>query len=368
MKKRSIAGRIIRVILTILLIVVVILGIGVGLMTVAEYRPEDTEALEITGAADREVSDGEAIRLVTWNVGYGALGNNADFFMDGGKGVHTADEERVNENVNSMIADLQTLSPDIILLQEVDEDATRSHHIDETVLFSQAFPKMQSTFGYNYIAAYVPYPIPPLGKIRAGIQTLSGYAINSAERISLPCPFAWPVRTVNLKRCLVVNRIPIIDSPNSLVIINLHLEAYDSGEGKEKQTAMLRDILEAEAAAGNYVIAGGDFNQIFSGQDKSAYEVQEGMWAPGEIDESAFPSDWQFMMDSRRPTCRSLDKPFIGVDRRNFQYYLIDGFIVSSNITVTNLETINRGFKASDHNPVVLDIVLGEVEEEEAGE
>lgn len=45
--------------------------------------------------------------------------------------------------------------------------------------------------------------------------------------------------------------------------MNLHLEAYDDGEGKEAQTAMLLQILQEEYVKGNYVIAGGDFNQSF---------------------------------------------------------------------------------------------------------
>ena len=67
-----------------------------------------------------------------------------------------------------------------------------------------------------------------------------------------------------------VNRIPIENSDKQLVIVNLHLEAYDSGEGKIAQTNMLADILRTEAEAGNYVIAAGDFNQAFSGTDTSA--------------------------------------------------------------------------------------------------
>jgi endonuclease/exonuclease/phosphatase family metal-dependent hydrolase len=56
-----------------------------------------------------------------------------------------------------------------------------------------------------------------------------------------------------------------------LVLVNLHLEAYDDGEGKKAQTEMLKQILQEEADQGNYVIAGGDFNQTFSGTDDSMY-------------------------------------------------------------------------------------------------
>ena len=67
-------------------------------------------------------------------------------------------------------------------------------------------------------------------------------------------------------------------------------------------------------------------------------------------------------MDGRVPSCRSLDQPYEGADRAGFQYYLIDGFIVSSNLTVEGLETLDLDFVCSDHNPVLLHVTLTEEE------
>ena len=64
-------------------------------------------------------------------------------------------------------------------------------------------------------------------------------------------------------------------------------------------------------------------------------------------------------MDASFPTCRSLDQPYKGADPETFQYYLIDGFIVSSNLKVTRMETLDRGFVSTDHNPVVLEAEFG---------
>ena len=162
----------------------------------------------------------------------------------------------------------------------------------------------------------------------------------------------------NLKRCLLISRVPVEGSDRELVLVNLHLEAYDDGEGKAAQTKMLADILEAEAEKGNYVIAGGDFNQIFSSADTNAYPAQPGKWAAGEIDVTSFPEGWQFLMGSSVPTCRSLDQPYAGADKEGFQYYLIDGFIVSENIQVNSLATQDLGFVNSDHNPVLMMVTL----------
>jgi len=65
-------------------------------------------------------------------------------------------------------------------------------------------------------------------------------------------------------------------------------------------------------------------------------------------------------MDARTPSCRSLDRPLKGADKDTFQYYLIDGFIVSDNLRVEALETVGLDFVHSDHNPVRLTVTLGE--------
>ena len=353
--------------ITIIIRIVIALIVGFVLLilylTVKEYRPADRVALDIRQGEASEASallPGDAITAVTWNVGYGALGDNADFFMDYGKMVYTADEERLNQNLAGISETLNEITPDIILLQETDEDSSRSYHLNENDYFAEEFQEFDSTFAYNFKVDYIPYPIPPIGKVTGGLMTLSRFRVNSAERIQLPCPFTWPTRVANLKRCLSVNRIPVEGSDKELVIVNLHLEAYDDGEGKAAQTKILAEFLQAEAEAGNYVIAGGDFNQAFSGTDTSAYPEIPDKWHCGLLDEEAFGDLLVFCQDPSSPTCRALDQPYEGSDIDNFQYYVIDGFIVSSNLKVQSVETLDLQFRDTDHNPVVIKVIIPE--------
>lgn len=348
-------------------IIVICFALLLTFLTVTEYRPAAQENITVeTSGQGKTLTLGSSISVMTWNAGYGALGDNADFFMDGGKSVKTADQNRVNINVLSIADEINKISPDFMFLQEVDVASSRSYNTNEVeMLKSMTSAKMtDSTFAYNFKVAFIPYPIPPIGKVNSGILTLSKYAIEDSTRYQLPTPFKWPVRLGNLKRCLMVDKVPVNDANGKatgkyLVLVNLHLEAYDSGEGKAAQTKMLNDILQAESDAGNYVIAGGDFNQTFSGTDSSMYPEQEGKWHCGKIEESDFSSDWQFEMDNSTPTCRSLDQAYAGADQKNFQYYMIDGFIVSKNIEVSSVKTQSLSFANSDHNPVLLQVKLG---------
>jgi endonuclease/exonuclease/phosphatase family metal-dependent hydrolase len=354
-----------------LVLILLVLGTLLAYLTVDEYKPEDREELEINGNSDKKVQTDTSMRIVAWNLGYGALGDNADFFMDGGKMVNTADKDRVYKNLDQQVQTVTALDPDFFLAQELDLNSTRSYFVNESEYFlnnseAKVF-KGINVFSYNYKVSYVPLPVPPIGKVSGGIETFTTFDVASATRIKLPCPFSWPLRTFNLKRCLQELRLPVEGSDKELVIINLHLEAYDSGEGKIAQTKLLKEVLLEEVSKGNYVIAGGDFNQEFSDVDTSMFPVLEGMWEAGEVDVTEFddpqtqPKDLVFYTDDDTPSCRSLDKPLASAASKapaDFQYYIIDGFIVSHNIEVEQVHTEDLGFICSDHNPVVMDFKI----------
>ena len=340
-----------------------LIAVMLEVLTLTEYLPEDREEVAINNIGWEAARPGDSLKILTWNVGYGALGDNADFFMDGGKSVQTADKERVRSNLDGIEKEMTKQNPDVIFLQEVDRDSTRAHHVDEMIDIVNASIEdyeldYTSAYAYNMNVLFIPYPIPPIGLVRSGIMTLTRMHMESAERIGLPCSFKWPVRLANFKRCLLIERLPVQNSDKELVLINLHLDAYDDGKGKEAQTEALEEILEEERAKGNYVIAAGDFNQAFSNTDTGAYPLQEGKWAPGVLSTENLEKDWQCLMDSSTPTCRSLDQPYEGADRSSFQYYVVDGFILSSNIEAISCETQDLGFVYTDHNPVLLECVL----------
>ncbi|MBR6569560.1 MAG: endonuclease, partial [Clostridia bacterium] len=87
-------------ILLVVFLVIVLAAAGlVGWLSVMEYKPDDIEVLQVTGAqSDRKVRKGEMIGVVTMNVGYGGLGAEQDFFMDGGTMTRPQSKAIVEEN------------------------------------------------------------------------------------------------------------------------------------------------------------------------------------------------------------------------------------------------------------------------------
>ncbi len=348
--------KLLKVILILLLVVVVAVGGLFGFLTVTEYKPADVEQLEIrtldTGAASPVPAD--SLSVLSWNIGYAGLGKEQDFFMDGGSSSRPGSSELVTRYLNGIRESIATQDADLVLLQEVDTDSSRTYGIDETTALIQN----SGVHALNYSCPFVPIPVPPMGKIHSGLFTTTDYTVTGAERIALPCPFSWPLSTANLKRCLLVSRLPVEGCDRELVLVNLHLEAYDDGEGKVAQTKQLMSLLQEEYEKGNFVIAGGDFNQVFPGSLERYPNNHSELWAVGALEEASLPEGFSYVCDLSAPTCRLLNQPYDPADAANTQYYVIDGFIVSPNVNVNAVETLDLGFENSDHNPVRMTVNL----------
>ena len=348
----------------LLLVIVLALAIFIGYLSVTALNAKTaTATLSDPGVnSTGTLANGDSFSIMSWNIGYGSLGKESDFFMDGGTQSRPTSQQIVDKNLEGIIGLLRPDSvdwaADFMLLQEVDAGSKRSYGVMETDAIAEGVG-FTSAYALNYKSAFVPVPVSaPLGKVTSGVFTLASTEITEAERIALPSPFSWPVSTVNLKRCLLVTRIPLQDTDKELVIVNLHLEAYDDGEGKIAQTKALMEFLNAEYEKGNYVIAGGDFNQTFPGALEQYPVKNDELWTPGMLDAGDLPGDgWQFVTDLDTPTCRLLNEPYDPASEAT-QYYVIDGFIVSPNVRVDKVETVDAGFEFSDHNPVLMNVTL----------
>ena len=349
---------ILKFILILLLVVVIAVGGLLGWLTATEFSPAPTESVEVGRPGEGgAVPAGEVLTVLNWNVGYAGLGRNEDFFMDGGKRSKPDKPDVVYAYLDGIMKTIREQAPDLVLLQEVDADSGRTYEIDERPYLETDMDN--TAFAMNYSCPFVPVPWPPIGKVNSGLFTMTrDLKIESAERISLPCPFSWPLRIANLKRCLLVSYLPLEGTDKQLVLVNLHLEAYDDGEGKIAQTKVLNDFIQAEYAKGNYVIAGGDFNQIFPGGLEKYPNEHPDLWLPGELTQDQLPEGWSYAFSLDVPSCRLLNQPYNPADTANTQHYVIDGFILSPNVELETVENLDLGFENSDHNPVRISVKL----------
>ena len=302
-------------------------------------------------------------RVASANIGFGAYSADYSFFMDGGKESRARSADAVRENVTGEAALLAQLAPELLLLQEVDTDGTRSHHVDETAYIVRAMAgcEVDEVFAQNYDSPYLLYPLTaPHGANRSGILTLSRFPVSSAVRRELPVESGF-MKLLDLDRCYSVSRIPTANG-RELVLYNLHLSAYTTdGAIATEQLRLLCANMLAEYEAGNYCVAGGDFNKDLLGSSPEIFGIAAGegdTWAQ-PIPEGTIPAGLTlvapFDADAPVASCRTASEPY---SRETTFRLTVDGFLVSGNIEVADSAVLDAGFLYSDHNPVWMDFKL----------
>mgnify|MGYP002674709314 CR=1 FL=1 len=350
----------VKVLLCIVLALVLVVGAYVAYVFIDYHRIGDMELTPEGDAARAALAAGESYTVLSYNIGFGAYEDDYGFFMDGGTESWAWSEERLTANVDAIAAFLAKQKADFYLLQEVDIDSTRSYHVDERQPIYQALPGMSHVFAQNYDSPFLMYPLTqPHGASKSGLLTFSPAAISSAKRVELPIENSV-MKLVDLDRCYSVSRIPV-DGGKELILYDLHLSAYTSdGAIATEQLKLLLADMQAEYEAGNWCVAGGDFNKDLLGDSAQYFGEadQEYSWAQ-PIPDGIFDSyDITLVapLDENAPvpSCRNADSAY-----HEGQYVLtVDGFMVSKNVTVESAEVIDTGFQWSDHNPVKMAFTL----------
>ena len=346
------------VLAVVLALLVVVLGY-VAYVFIDYHRIGDQE-LTVERNAAATVEAGKEYSILSYNIGFGAYEDDYSFFMDGGTESRAWSEERLTANIERIGAFLQQQDADLYLLQEVDRDSTRSYHVDEGAMLTAQLPGLGHIWAQNYDSPYLFYPLDqPHGKSVSGLLTLSSFGITEAQRVELPIENSL-MKLVDLDRCYSVHRIPVAGG-GELVLYNLHLSAYTSdGTIAMEQLKLLLEDMQREYDAGNWCVAGGDFNKDLLG-DSAVYfgeADQEYTWAQ-PIPEDTFDGFNVSLIapldeGNPVPSCRNADGPY-----HQGQYVLtVDGFLVSDNVTVTSSDVVDLGFAYSDHNPVEMRFVL----------
>lgn len=353
------AKRWVKVLVGILLAVVLLVGAYVAYVFLDYHRIGDQE-LAAQGRAERPllIPPHPIPSCLTISASARTRTTTA-FLWDGGTESWAWSEERLTENLNH-IADFLKGQADFCLVQEVDIDSTRSYHVDEREPLCDAREGDSYVFAQNYDSPFLMYPLTqPHGASRSGLLTFSPVTITSANRVELPVE-TGVMKLLDLDRCYSVSRIPTNGS-KELILYNLHLSAYTSdGTIATQQLKLLLADMQAEYEAGNWCVAGGDFNKDLLGD--SAYYFGEAdqaySWAQ-PIPEGTFDNyDISLVapLDESAPvpSCRNADSAY-----HEGQYVLtVDGFLVSKNVTVENAAVVDTGFQWSDHNPVIMTFTL----------
>lgn len=317
--------------------------------TLTNYTPAEKEILfeseEIT-----EIND-SVFDAMIWNIGYAGLDQSMDFFFDGGRMVRP-EKEKLQANIKGILETLEDyLELDFVLLQEVDRYSKRSYRQDICINISNLFEPSHSIYTSNFRVNFIPIPLKaPMGRVESGLHSISAEIPGRVTRFSYPGNYAWPKSVFMLDRCFIESRLRLTHG-KELIVINTHKSAYDDGSLRQQQMDFMKEILLAEYNAGNYVIVGGDWNQIphaFTADfDEEVFDTEMQTY----VEESYPAADWTWAYDAKVPTNRSLKAPYL---KGETACTVIDCFLLSPNIEVLSVKGIELDFEHSDHQPVAI--------------
>ena len=207
---------------------------------------------------------GQKIKILSWNVQFMAGNKNNHFFFDGGNDGWPS-KETIHQTTSDVVRILRDENPDIIILQEVDDGAKRTHYQDQLETLLKALPETPChAQAFYWRAWFVPHPA-IMGSVGMKLTIMSKYKISGARRHSLS-----PITTDNVvmrqfkpKRAVLEAMMPVEGGNKTLHVMNGHFSAFAQGsDTMERQTRQVWEILRDLEEKGEFGFVAGDFNLI----------------------------------------------------------------------------------------------------------
>ncbi len=356
------------------------------------YRRVGDVPLAVDRKAETDIVHvGRAYTVTSYNVGFGAYQQDFTSALDRyyvrkknrwkkirGKNLKAFSERDAERNTGGAAGTIAGLHPDFALFQEADLDSDRCYHVNQIEIFQRALPGTCSVYCTNIHNPFLCYPLNDMmGRAEGGILSLSSVRIQKADRYEFASMDRLIERYFDLDRCFSAAYLNV-DNGRQLVLINLHMSYYDKGGVvRIRQRKKLYGLIEKERKKGNYIIAGGDFNQdlLVDNPDYPQYtrdnrpfiskaaetQPDEVVFFFDEDSGAGLPEGFRVVASDNFPTCRPAAvawKPGIS------HCCVFDGFIVSDNVEVLehrNIVTATdamEGFAFSDHEPVWMEFSL----------
>lgn len=330
--------------------IVLLLGLLLGYFWATEWRPEPVEQAYVA-PQPQEIVLPDTLTILSWNIGYAGLGDDMDFFYDGGGSVRTS-PERTQRNLDSIVAFIRRADADFILLQEVDFDSKRSYREDQFRVLEQALPGYTGVYAHNYVSPFVPIPITePIGRVKSGVVTFSRYPLFRALRHQYPSRFPFPMRLFNLKRAMLASEF-LLSGGRTFYLNNTHNTAFDTGNMRRQELAFMQGYLSDKPLS----LTVGDWNSNPPGYTASERELNNLHFRPISVAATGFPDGFTFAADLATPSTRYGYEPYRAGRTTTT---LLDFALCGPAVQVLSVQTVDLGFRFSDHNPVILKVRVG---------
>jgi endonuclease/exonuclease/phosphatase family metal-dependent hydrolase len=208
------------------------------------------------------------IRVMTWNIRFGI--GRGPWFGDacGYKVIYSKDEIMT---ILRLIADrINSVQPDILMLQEADINSTRSAYVDQLGWLLENTYFNYAVYGSQWKAQFIPSD--GLGRMNEGNAILSRWPLSDATRIQLALRQDQPsIERYFYERCCMVKARVEIPDFKSFYAVNIHASAFATDDTKHQHLEEFKDELDQISSDGLMFVAGGDLNTLPPQSDSTDY-------------------------------------------------------------------------------------------------
>jgi len=285
----------------------------------------------------------DTLSILTFNIGY-LSGNTNNLAVKRPKELFT-------NNLLQTTKYLKSTKPDFVCFQEIDFESARSFDVNQLNEIAVSNEYNYASMGVNWDKKYVPFPYGwfdiHFGHIYSGLAILSNYKITTNELIVLRKPEneTFYYNAFYLDRVVQIDEVDV--NGKKLIIMNIHLEAFDIST-REKQAKTVLSIYRKYSAKYPVLLVG-DFNST-PPNAVNPYEIEETMNTfLSEPNLQASISDSIYYSNESSYFTYSSDNPQIRID-----YILYN----SDKIEIVESRIAKEVGEVSDHLPVYARFVL----------
>ena len=279
------------------------------------------------------------ISVLSWNMAY--------LYGPGSEGINYAKKDQVffKHKLSEAIDLLKRSNADIILLQETDFKAKKTHYINQAKEIADAL-------GYNYAPAkswhcrYVPYPMKDFknhfGYVESGGAVLSKFPIKD-NYIHL---HKKPKKNYffNLFYIFRYSQIVSLEINNKVYqVVNNHLEAFSKENRSEQAEFLLKELRDK-----NILLIGGDLNTLPSSA------IKKSNFTPYDIEDFIDDKTYDLFAGVYKDV---LDTSLYQADEKKYFTFSsahedrkLDHIFTPHNVEALNFKVIKS--KVSDHYPI----------------
>ncbi|MEE3634528.1 endonuclease/exonuclease/phosphatase family protein [Pseudomonas defluvii] len=246
------------------------------------WQPAPREDLPVScTASSTPLVPGQALKVMTWNVQYLA-GKRYVFWYDEGRGSDTRPTaEDLAHNLDEVARVIRAEQPDIVLLQELDNNAKATGYHDQLALLRERLVDLYpcAVQAYDWKAEFVP-DWHVFGSVGRSLATLSRYPISKAQRLQLPTTASNALsRLLQPQHAVLASYLPLRDG-GQLAVLNTRLAHYETQNDVQRQQvqALVKQLGSLERQGAAWLI-GGDFNMLPLGQYRRLTPQQRGLYA-----------------------------------------------------------------------------------------